>query len=63
LSVDTSGVDERIVNLDESTRRYHARVIGAAVLELENDDLLEWEVDELVDTVRMHTAALAGVRP
>ena len=53
-------VNERIVNLDESNLRYHARVIGAAMLELENDDLLAWEIEELVATVRMHTAALAG---
>ena len=55
-------MDASIVNLDESTRRYHARVIAAAILELDNDDLLAWEIDELVDTVRMHTAALVDVR-
>ena len=50
------------MNLDDSGLRYYARIIGAAMLELENDDLLTWEIEELVATVRMHTVALANIR-
>lgn len=55
-------MDAQIVTPEVTFRRYHARIIKSAVMQLKDDGLLGWEIDELVDTVSMHAAALASTR-